>query len=179
MRSAVSSCWLVLACVGVATAQPSPSPPATNVSTASPSTVSRHAEEGRPIIRDYRPLELGGGSQTWCILQDHRGVMYVGTNGAVLEFDGASWRRIPIGATGGSVRSLALDESGRIWVGSVGRFGYLAPDATGNLAFVQLAVPEGAPSYSDVWRTFVTKDGVLFQAERAIFRWADNVMTVI
>ena len=179
MRSVVCSCWLVLACVGIATAQTSPVPPATTLPTSSRSIASRHAEEGRPIIRAYRPLELGGGSQTWSILQDHRGVMYIATNGAILEFDGASWRRIPVGETGGSVRSMAIDEAGRIYVGSVGRFGYLAPDATGNLAFVALAVPDGAPAFSDVWRTFVTAEGVLFQSERAIFRWADNRMTVV
>ena len=56
---------------------------------------SRHAEEGRPLVRSYRPFEVGGGTQTWAIVQDSRGVIYAGTNAAVLEFDGASWRRIP------------------------------------------------------------------------------------
>ncbi len=153
-------------------------PPAPAASTVSPNA-SRHPEEGRPLIRDYRPLELGGGGQTWAILQDHRGVMYFATNGAILEFDGASWRRIPIGSTGGSVRSMALDDSGRIFVGSVGRFGYLEPDATGDLQFVALKAPSDAPSFSDVWRTFVTDDGVLFQSEQAIFRWDGQAMSVI
>src|SRR5262247_843196 len=58
------------------------------------------SEEGRPLIRAYQPIEIGGGGQTWCIVQDRRGVLYFGANSAVLEFDGASWRRIPVGATG-------------------------------------------------------------------------------
>ncbi len=146
-----------------------------------PSSSLRHPEEGRPLIRSYQPLEVGGGSQTWSILQDRRGVMYIGTNSAVLEFDGASWRRIPIGSIGGSVRSLDIDDAGRIYVASTGTFGYLAPDATGNLQFVSLndRLPADAPSFSEVWRVFVAKDGVLFQTERAIFRWARETMTVI
>jgi hypothetical protein len=140
-----------------------------------------HREEGRPLIRAYQPLEIGGGGQTWSIVQDRRGVMYLGINGAVLEFDGASWRRIPIGTIGVAARGLALDDTGRIWVGSVGSFGYLAPDASGTLQYVSLAdrLPADAPQFADVWRVMVTPDGVVFQTSRAIFRWAHDRITII
>ena len=82
-------------------------------------SVGGHPEEGRPMIRAYQPLEIGGGNQTWSILQDRRGVMYFGTSGALLEFDGASWRRMTIGQ--GTVRAMAMDDTGRIWIGSVGQ----------------------------------------------------------
>ena len=71
-------------------------------------------------------------------MQDRRGVLYFGTNAAVLEFDGVSWRRIQIGENAGSVRALAIDDNDRIWVGSVGSFGYLAPDAGGVLKYVSI-----------------------------------------
>ena len=35
--------------------------------------------------------------------------------------------------------SLAIDDAGRVYVGSVGEFGYLEPDTTGELRFVSLA----------------------------------------
>jgi signal transduction histidine kinase/CheY-like chemotaxis protein len=148
--------------------------------TSGPAPSTRHPEEGRPFIRTYRPTEVGGGGQTWAILQDNRGVIYAGTNGAVLEFDGATWRRIPVDAAS-SVRSLALDASGRIYVGGVTTFGYLAPDATGELRYVRLEtrLPEEARGLNDVWRTFVTKAGTYFQTERAIYRWAGDTLTVI
>src|SRR5829696_4304098 len=154
-----------------ATAQ-APRPP-------SPAPV-RHAEDGRPFIRAYRPTEVGGAGQIWSILQDRRGVMYIGTNGSVLEFDGSSWRRIRL-EPGGSGRSLALDASGRIYVGSASSLGYLAPDEHGDMTFVSLVsrLPEDARSFNDVWRTFVTADGIIFQTERAIFKWADDRFTII
>jgi signal transduction histidine kinase/CheY-like chemotaxis protein len=174
-RFVVLSLGIVLASAIPSRGQsPSRVPPA-------PASATGSSEEGRPLVRIYQPIEIGGGSQTWCIVQDRRGVLYFGANSAVLEFDGASWRRIPVGATGAAVRSMAIDDGGRIYVGSVGTFGYLEPDATGALRFVPLIdrLPKDAPAFNDVWRTFVTKDGVWFQTARALFRWANGAMAVI
>ena len=64
-------------------------------------------------------------------MQDRRGVMYLGISGAELvEYDGVSWRKIDVGMD--NIRSLAMDDTGRIWVGGNGGFGYLAPDTRGN-----------------------------------------------
>jgi signal transduction histidine kinase/CheY-like chemotaxis protein/ligand-binding sensor domain-containing protein len=143
---------------------------------------TRSSEEGRPFIRTYQPLELGGGSQTWTMLQDRRGVMYFATNAAILEFDGATWRRItaPELATG-SVRALVEDETGRIWVSSTGTVGYLAPDATGTLKYVSIIkqFPSGFETDGEFWRAFVTKDGIVFQTEKGIFRLSHDHVTGI
>jgi signal transduction histidine kinase/CheY-like chemotaxis protein len=140
----------------------------------------RHPEEGRPLIRVYRPREVGGGNQTWAIVQDSRGVLYAGTNGAVLEFDGASWRRIPLDNSG-SARSLAIDKAGRIFVGSTSDFGYIEPNERGEMAFVSLKdkLPPGDVQFNDVWRTWATDEGIIFQGERGIFKWADGKLSVI
>jgi signal transduction histidine kinase/CheY-like chemotaxis protein len=145
-----------------------------------PAAAARSPEEGRPFIRTYRPFEIGGGDQNWAIVQDPRGIIYVGSTNGVLEFDGASWRLIETKA-GGTVRSLAIDDAGRIYAGSVSDFGYLRPDEAGEMRYVSLLdkVPADARAFGDVWRTFVTKDGVLFQAPEAIFRWANGRITVI
>jgi len=172
-RFVVLSLGIVLASA-IPGQSPSGVPPA-------PASATGSSEEGRPLVRTYQPIEIGGGGQTWCIVQDRRGVLYFGANSAVLEFDGASWRRIPVGATGAAVRSMAIDDGGRIYVGSVGTFGYLEPDATGALRFVPLIdrLPKDAPAFNDVWRTFVTKDGVWFQTGRALFRWANGAIAVV
>ncbi len=166
---------LVLVLPQSAPAQPPPAEPGA-------AAANRHPEEGRPLIRTYRPIEVGGGSQTWAIVQDARGVIYAGTAGTVLEFDGAVWRRIPLEQQGQTVRSLAVDGDGRIYVGAQGDFGYLAPDGKGELQFVSLLekVPAADRDFNDVWRTWVLSDGaVIFQTERMLFRWADGAITVI
>ena len=139
----------------------------------------RHPEEGRPLIRNIAPEEYGGGGQNWDIVQDSRGVLYVGATGGVLEHDGASWRLIETPSRG-TVRSLALERGDRVYVGGVSDLGYLAPDSIGTLHFVSLRdrIPADARTFGDVWRTFVLSDGVYFQTESALYRWANDTMRV-
>ena len=115
---AASLCAVVLFLAAPSAQQPTP--PAGAARAELPAQPSRHAEEGRPLVRSYRPFEVGGGTQTWALVQDARGVIYAATNAAVLEFDGASWRRITVTLTG-SVRALAIDATGRIYVGGARR----------------------------------------------------------
>jgi hypothetical protein len=61
---------------------------------------ARSPEVGHPFVRVYRPYDVGGASQIWSIVQDKRGMLYFGIGEAVLEFDGATWRRIRLEAGG-------------------------------------------------------------------------------
>jgi signal transduction histidine kinase/CheY-like chemotaxis protein/ligand-binding sensor domain-containing protein len=175
VRSALLAGLLALAGLsGSATPGAAPAPATANS--------IRHPEEGRPFIRAYQPLEIGGGSQTWAILQDRRGVMYFGTNGAILVFDGATWRRIAIAASGGnSIRGMVEDADGRIWVASLSTFGYLSATEAGDIKYVAVSdkLPKGTPAFADVWRMFVTPDGMFFQAINEIFLLSHDTFTVI
>jgi len=138
------------------------------------------SEVGRPIIRNFSPEEYGGGTQNWAIVQDHRGMLYVGSANGVLEYDGVAWRLI-LTPNQGTVRSLAVADTGRIYAGAVSEFGYLEPDTAGEMRFVSLMdhIPEGARQFGDVWRTHVLPDGVYFQTETALYRWADGAINVL
>jgi signal transduction histidine kinase/CheY-like chemotaxis protein len=141
--------------------------------------VRLHPEAGRPVIRTYAPNDYGGGIQNWSILQDARGVLYVGSTNGVMEYDGVSWRHIPT-ANRSTVRSLAMDDQGRIYVGAVGELGYLAPDASGEVRYVSLLdkLPPDSRVFEDVWRLYVTQTGVYFQTQSALFRWTNGTMRV-
>ena len=175
---AASLCAVVLFLAAPSAQQPTL--PAGAARAELPAQPSRHAEEGRPLVRSYRPFEVGGGTQTWAIVQDSRGVIYAATNGAVLEFDGASWRRIPT-ALNGSVRAMAIDATGRMYIAGAKSLGYLEPDAAGALKYVSLLdrLPANTPPFNEVWRVFCLADAVWFQSESALFRWANNSMTVV
>ena len=129
------------------------------------------AEAGLPLTQVFSPAEYGGGGQNWALVQDKRGLIYVGNgDDGVLEFDGVRWRRIPV--LGRIVRSLAVADDGRIYVGLQGEIGYLAPDANQTLVYKSLLdrVPADAREFSDVWQTLVVGRDVYFSTPQALFR---------
>ncbi len=132
-----------------------------------------------PEVKNYSVRDYNGGGQAWNIAQDPRGIMYFGDSGsAVLEFDGVTWRKIFLPSS--VVRSLAVDGSGRVWVGASGNFGYLKPDANGTRQYVSLVekVPAQDRGFTDVWQSLVTPQGVFFRSYERLFRWDGKRMKV-
>ena len=130
------------------------------------------AELGMPVLHNYAPREYGGyDSAIWNILQDRRGVLYFGAANMVLEYDGVTWRKIAVPSA--VVRSLAMDATGKIWVGAYGDFGYLEPDANGTLHYASLGdkIPPEQRNFSDVWQVLITPQGNFFRSYERLFRW--------
>jgi hypothetical protein len=126
-------------------------------------------DAGLPFIRNFSPKEYGADAQNWAVAQGPRGWIYVANNQGVLVYDGARWGLIRTpGRT--TVRSLAEDADGRIFVGAVGELGCLARDASGRMAFVSLAdkLPPEARTFTDVWTTRATPRGILFQSREEL-----------
>ncbi len=85
-----------------------------------------------PFIRNFTPEEMEAHTQNWSVVQDRRGVMLIGGNLSVLEYDGSRWRKIP--HSPGS-RAMHVDKNGRVWVGSGDNIGCLFSDSTGQLYY--------------------------------------------
>lgn len=156
-------------------------PRAAEVPAAAPvSTPAAAGEVGLPFIRNFNPAEYGGSPQNWSMAQGRDGVIYVGNvDSGVLAFDGVRWRRIPL-PNRSTVRALATDANGRIYVGAVGEFGYLAPDASGQMRYVSLLdrVPAKERDFADVWSVFPTPEGVYFATLTRLFRLRGGEMKV-
>jgi signal transduction histidine kinase/CheY-like chemotaxis protein len=150
-----------------------------SVQAAASTAPSHPTEVGMPILVSYSYKEFSAAPQVWTILQDRRGVMYMGVSGSELvEYDGVSWRKTDVGMD--NVRSLAMDDAGRVWVGGNGGFGYLAPDAKGAQSYVSLLdkVPEKDRDFTDVWQTLETPRGMFFRSYEELFRWDGRTMHV-
>jgi signal transduction histidine kinase/DNA-binding response OmpR family regulator len=126
---------------------------------------------GFKYISNYTPKEYHKKPQNWWILQGKRGVIYVGNNNDLLEFDGVSWRDIDV--TKRTVRSLSIDDTGTIYIGGNSEFGYLAPDSKGTLQYVSLLkyLKDNERDFQEIWKTYSTKEGIYFQAKEILFRW--------
>ncbi|UCH97137.1 MAG: response regulator, partial [Candidatus Aminicenantes bacterium] len=126
---------------------------------------------GLKYYRNYSPDEYGFQPQNWCILQDKRGVIYAANNGGVMQYDGVSWTLIPVRHQ--VVRSLAIDDTGTIYVGGINELGYLGPDSRGQIKYISLVqhLEERAKNFGNVWRTHTAGEVIFFRTSKYLFRW--------
>ncbi len=131
-----------------------------------------NGQQGIPFIKNYPPEEYSAHGQNWSIVQDTAGIMYFGnTDGCVLQFDGVTWRQIPV-ANASIVRSLAIDSAGVIYVGAQNEIGYLAPDSIGRLHYISLLedIPEQFRQFGDVWQILTDDSDIYFHTRKYLFR---------
>ena len=74
------------------------------------------------LFQVYTPSDYSLGPQNRAILQHSNGLIYVGNNDGLLEFDGIEWRKYSIPDY--NVWSIGEDSRGRLYIGgSNGRIG--------------------------------------------------------
>jgi hypothetical protein len=98
------------------------------------SAFSQIKPTGIPFIRNYERTEYLGGRQTWDIAQNNQNLIYFANNAGVLEFDGTNWNSYQV-TNRSVVRSVELDDDGRIYVGAYNEFGYLETQQNGQKAY--------------------------------------------
>lgn len=133
---------------------------------------------GMPFIQHYMPADYDAGSQNWDIVQDNNGVIYVGNNKGLLQYDGKSWQLIQV-SNNSTVRSLC-HQDGIIYVGAENEIGYLEPTITGDLQYHSL-VPYLDSAYHDfniTWNILGNHEGVYFRTSKYVLRWKDGKFKV-
>lgn len=141
----------------------------------------RSREAGHPLLRNYTPREYHAFSSIHAAVQDEQGVMYLGTRACVLEYDGVSWRKIPVGRPTSTTIGLTVEPgTGTIFVGGTDELGYLETALNGEKRFVSLLdrLPAEARSFKDVLRIFATPEGMVFVAGKQIMRWRGGAFRV-
>ncbi|MBL9210452.1 MAG: response regulator [Opitutaceae bacterium] len=132
-------------------------------------------EAGLPVIRNFPPESYRGHNQVFASVRAADGVMYFGTYGAVVSFDGERWRQHPVPGTW--IRALAAGADGRIYVGGGGLLGRLEPAAGGDgPRFVSLAdrLPAAQRDFATTWSAAAAGDAVLFSIDGAALAWRDG-----
>ncbi|MCP5048064.1 MAG: hypothetical protein GY940_12900, partial [bacterium] len=106
-------------------------------------------------------------------------MIYVGNLGALLEYDGASWRTIKI--PNHTVQSLAVDTTGTLYIGGNNEMGYLEPDANGVMHYVSLVprLDKKDRDFSYVYQVMCSNGATWFRTTLKLFRWQDNQFTVL
>lgn len=132
--------------------------------------------KGKLIIQNFDLQEIGSNDGSfWSVVQDNRGIIYIGGEEAVFEFDGTSWRCIYL-PNKSVVRSLAIDDKGIVYVGGVSEFGYLRPDSIGITHYVSLLdrLPVEQLDFPDIWSTNTIGGTVFFQSATRLFIYEND-----
>jgi serine phosphatase RsbU (regulator of sigma subunit)/ligand-binding sensor domain-containing protein len=135
---------------------------------------------GLPYIINFSAEEYHAHKQNWAVIEDKRGIMYFGNTNGVLEFDGQNWKLIAL-PNNTVVRSLAMDDKGRIYVGSRGEFGFLQPDSIGSLKYISLLEKiekKEDRKFDDIWWIYIIKGKVYFASVEYIFEYFQGKVKV-
>ncbi|TKC09989.1 transcriptional regulator [Pedobacter polaris] len=134
---------------------------------------------GLPQVSSYSSLQYKGGTQNWGIAQDKNGILYFANNEGLLTFNGAYWKLYPL-PNKTIVRSVRIDDSGKIYVGGQDEMGYFFPNQNGSLIYHSLKnlIPEGEKQFADIWDIYILNKEVYFRIVNKIFRLSNNKIDV-
>ena len=132
---------------------------------------------GLPITKHFTKQDYSGGTQTWDIKQAQTDFMFFANNSGIIEFDGANWAKYEL-PNSTIARSLAVDNSGRIYVGGQDEIGYLSYQKNTALKYKSLVhlIDEEYRNFQDVWKIFwdSTSNNIYFCTELFIFKLDNN-----
>lgn len=124
----------------------------------------------RPNVVNIEPKIYGGANKNWSIAYDENGMIYVGNNKGLLEFDGVSWN-LNLLPSKGIVRSVEVAANHEVFTGGTEEFGVWKRAPSGKLQYRSLSSNINFKDIqnSDFWRIFATPKGVYFQSFSTIF----------
>lgn len=130
-----------------------------------------------PIVRSYSVSDYNAGIQNWSIAQDERGIMYIGNNKGLLEFDGSRWELHEL-PTKNIVRAVCIGEDGKIFVGSFEEFGYFERDSLDCLVYHSLKdeVKDFRFQNDEIWSIVPVQDEIVFQSFGSLFIYDGHIV---
>jgi ligand-binding sensor domain-containing protein/DNA-binding CsgD family transcriptional regulator len=136
---------------------------------------------GVPYVQNYTKAQYQSGNQNWSVTRDEHGIMYFGNAEGLLSFDGKYWQlnRMPNGLI---VRAVAADGMGKIYAGGFGEFGYWRNNKQGFLTYnslINLIPKKYQPVKEEIWKIYVDKGKVIFQAFSSIYIYSNGKITVV
>ncbi|MBG6234787.1 ligand-binding sensor domain-containing protein [Pedobacter sp. CAN_A7] len=134
---------------------------------------------GVPYIENYTKGTYQSGNQNWSIAKSNNGVMHFGNAQGLLIFDGKYWKQYEM-PNRQIVRAVATDDSGKVYTGSYGDFGYWSiKHNRQSYTSLKDLLPGKNPLSSEVWKIYPDGDRVLFQSFSDIYIYKDHKITVV
>jgi hypothetical protein len=138
------------------------------------------AQISKPFIIHYDKSKYNAGNQNWSVSVNESGIVYIGNNEGLLEFDGSNWNlyKMPDQMV---TRSVSTSGDSLIYVGSFEEFGFWRKDIYGMLHYNSLtSLVDTALFHNDeIWRIIQCKGKIYFQSFSSIFIYdGKNIHTI-
>lgn len=122
-----------------------------------------------PMVHNFSPSDYSAGMQNWSVCQDSSGLIYIGNNQGLLEFNGNKWTLYEL-PNKDNIRSVFYDNT-RIYVGSYEEFGYFVRNKYNRLEYHSLS--QGLKNYQfdhdEIWNIFRMDSNIVFQSFSSFF----------
>lgn len=143
-----------------------------------------HAQEiqriGSPMVQRYTKSDYKAANQNWAVATGKQGIMYVANADGLLVFDGQYWtlNHLPNKST---VRSVVVDEEGRIYTGGLAEFGYWEDSGYGHLKYhsVSRLLDDDQAVRDEIWKIVIDGSRVLFQSFSRVYVYENNSVRTI
>lgn len=136
-----------------------------------------HIQANNPNIISFNRFDYKSGNKNWSISGDQKGVIYVGNDIGLLEFDGVEWK-IYKGGKNNVVRAVYAQSDSTIFSGGYEEFGVWNREISGELVYTSLSaqLPPATLHNGDIWRILEINNQVYFQSFNAIFVYKNGVL---
>lgn len=135
---------------------------------------------GSPLVQHYTKSDYRAGNQNWSVTSGASGIIYAANTEGLLAFDGQYWtlHQLPNKST---VRSVAVDRSGRIYTGGLAEFGYWEDVGYGQMRYHSVSRLLGPDEQvkDEIWKIVIDGSRVLFQSFSTLYSYEDNSLKTV
>ena len=125
-------------------------------------------------IQDYISNHIPIENQNWCISQNpQNGYIYFANSAGLVEYNGISIRTFSLPYKQG-IRSVFVDNSGRIYTGSFEDFGYWVGDGEGGLSYRSLTRNVNVNKNDEIWKIYKDNKSIYFQSFTTIYKYDEH-----
>lgn len=134
---------------------------------------------GVPYIENYSKALYASGNQNWSVAKDKNGVMYFGNTEGLLTYDGKYWQQYEM-PNNQIVRSVAVDNNGKIYTGGFGAFGYWS-FKNNKLKYTSLTnlIPKSDQLKDEIWKIHIYGNKIIFQSFSTIYIYINGKISIL
>lgn len=132
-----------------------------------------------PVVRNHTVSEYSGGRQNWSLAQSADGLIYVGNNTTLLEFDGNVWKNYPL-PDKDLVRAIFVSDDQRVYCGAYEEFGYFEiTPAEAKYYSLSDIFEQSEIRNEEIWNIVSCDGNVIFQSFTSLFIYDGTDVTMI